>query len=141
MAYDPYSRTNQQALDGVIVGTAFYLACLIGYAGKIPFERVSIGGSSARTGGGPLNIKFFIWPAQGSMALYRLARCLPHRSILCGLFRLLLLAQIVLPAKTGIVRIPVNIIAVSCLLSLLGAVGIRVLRRIFTKFNPRGHTR
>jgi len=38
MAYDPYSRTNQQALDGVIVGTAFYLACLIGYAGKIPFE-------------------------------------------------------------------------------------------------------
>src|ERR1700724_2635971 len=38
MPYDPYSRANQQFLDGAIVGVAFYLACLIGYDGSIPLS-------------------------------------------------------------------------------------------------------
>src|SRR6516162_5133921 len=35
MAYEPYSRTNQQILDGAIVGVAFYLAFMIRYEGLI----------------------------------------------------------------------------------------------------------
>src|SRR5437660_11687132 len=35
MPYDPYSRANQQLLDGAVAGVALSLACLIGYVGII----------------------------------------------------------------------------------------------------------
>ena len=129
MAYDPYSRTNQQALDGVIVGTAFYLACLIGYAGKIPFEGSRLAAVLLALVAGRLISNFLFglhkvqWRYIGLHDAFRTGQSYVAFS------GLLLLAQIVLPAKTGIVRIPANIIAVELLLSLLGAVGIRVLRR------------
>src|SRR5207302_10503949 len=36
MTYDPYSRLNQQLLDGAIVACSFYLAFLIRYDWALP---------------------------------------------------------------------------------------------------------
>src|SRR6266704_1947454 len=129
MAYDPYSRTNQQALDSVIVGVAFYFACLVGYAGKVPLEGSRLGAILLALVAGRLITNFLFglhkiqWRYIGLHDAFRTGQSYVIFS------SLLLLVQVVLPANTGIVRIPVNIIAVELLLSLLGAVGIRVLRR------------
>jgi UDP-glucose 4-epimerase len=129
MAYDPYSRTNQQALDSVIVGVAFYLACLIGYAGKIPIEGARFWAVLLALAAGRLISNFLFglhkiqWRYIGLRDAFRTGQSYVAFSAL------LLLIQVVLPANTTILRIPVNIIAVELLLSLLGAVGIRGLRR------------
>jgi nucleoside-diphosphate-sugar epimerase len=129
MTYDPYSRTNQQALDGVIVGVAFYLACLIGYAGKIPLEGLRFWAVLLALVAGRLISNFLFglhkiqWRYIGLRDAFRIGQS--YVAFSC----LLLLIQVVLPGNIGIVLIPVNIIAVELLLSLFGAMGIRGLRR------------
>jgi nucleoside-diphosphate-sugar epimerase len=141
MPYDPYSRTNQQTLDGVIVGVAFYLACLIGYSGKIPLDAYRFWAILTAVVAGRLISNFLFglhriqWRYIGLHDAVRTGQS--YLAFSC----LLLLIQVVLPANAGIVRIPVSIIAIEFLLSLFGAVGIRILRRhVYEIQSKRSHS-
>ena len=129
MSYDPYSRTNQQVLDGAIVGVAFYLACLIGYDGSIALSSYQFWGYLLAIVSGRLlsNLLFGLqriqWRYIGLQDAFRTGRSYLAFSIL------LLLIQVLLPAKGAIVRLPFSIVAVELLLSSAGALGIRALRR------------
>ncbi|HEV2989261.1 MAG TPA: NAD-dependent epimerase/dehydratase family protein [Candidatus Angelobacter sp.] len=129
MSYDPYSRTNQQVLDGAIVGVAFYLACLIGYDGSIALSGYQFWGYLLAIVSGRLLSNLFFglhriqWRYIGLQDAFRTGRSYLAFSIL------LLLIQVLLPAKGVIVRLPVSIVAVELLLSSAGALGIRALRR------------
>src|SRR5258708_21757737 len=129
MSYDPYSRTNQQVLDGAVVGVAFYFACLIGYDGRIPLSAYQFWGFLLAIAGGRLIFNFLFglhriqWRYIGLQDAFRTTKSYVAFSVL------LLLAQIGLPAKAGIVRLPVSIIVVELLLSSICALGVRALRR------------
>src|SRR5579859_989927 len=129
MSYDPYSRTNQQVLDGAIVGVAFYFACLIGYDGRIPLSGFQFWGFLVALVGGRLisNLLFGLhriqWRYIGLQDAFRTTQ-----SYLAFSF-LLLLMQIGVSAKAGIVRLPLSVLVVELLLSSIGALGIRALRR------------
>jgi len=129
MSYDPYSRTNQQVLDGAIVGVAFYFACLIGYDGRIPLSGFQFWGFLLALVGGRLisNLLFGLhriqWRYIGLQDAFRTTQ-----SYLAFSF-LFLLAQIGVSAKAGIVRLPLSVLVVELLLSSIGALGIRALRR------------
>ena len=129
MSYDPYSRTNQQFLDGAVVGISFYFACLIGYAGIVPFHQYQFWVTLLAVVAGRLITNFFSglhriqWRYIGLYDAVRTGRAYLAFSVL------LLLLEVVLPAKAGILKIPVNIIVVELLLSSFGALGIRAFRR------------
>ncbi len=129
MSYDPYSRTNQQVLDGAIVGVAFYFACLIGYDGRIPLSGFQFWGFLLALVGGRLISNFLFglhriqWRYIGLQDAFRTAK-----SYLAFSF-LLLLVQIGVSAKAGIIRLPLSVLVVELLLSSIGALGIRALRR------------
>ena len=129
MPYDPYSRANQQVLDGAIVGAAFYLACLIGYDRKIALSSYQFWGFLLAIVTGRLLSNFFFglhriqWRYIGLQDAFRTCRSYLVFSLV------LLFVQVVLPAKTGMVRLPMSVIAVELLLSTVGALGLRALRR------------
>lgn len=136
MAYDLYSRTNQQSLDGVVVGIAFYLACLIGYDGKIPPDPFRLWALLALVAGRLLSNYLFglhkiQWRYIGLRDAFRTVQSYVAFS------GLLLLLQVILGANLGILRIPARIIAVELLLSSVGALGIRVLRRHFYEIQSK----
>jgi len=129
MPYDPYSRTNQQVLDGAIVGVAFYLACLIGYDGSIALSGYQLWGYFLAIVSGRLLANLFFglhriqWRYIGLQDAFRTGRSYLAFSLV------LLLIQVLLPAKGPVVRLPLSIVAVELLLSSIGALGIRALRR------------
>ncbi|HEV3040845.1 MAG TPA: NAD-dependent epimerase/dehydratase family protein [Candidatus Angelobacter sp.] len=129
MSYDPYSRTNQQVLDGAIVGVAFYLACLIGYDGSITLSGYQFWGYLLAIVSGRLLTNFFFglhriqWRYIGLQDAFRTGRSYLAISLV------LLLIQVLLPAKGAVVRLPLSIVTVELLLSSAGALGIRALRR------------
>jgi nucleoside-diphosphate-sugar epimerase len=141
MSYDPYSRTNQQVLDGAIVGIAFYFACLIGYDGSIRLSGYQFWGFLLTVVVGRLISNFFFslhriqWRYIGLQDAFRTTKS--YLAFSCLLF----LAQLGLSAKTGIVRLPASIIVVELLLSSVGALGIRALRRhIYEIQSKRPHS-
>lgn len=129
MSYDPYSRTNQQTLDGAIVGVAFYLACLIGYDGRIALSGYQFLGFLLTIVSGRLLSNFFFglhriqWRYIGLQDAFRTSGSYMAFSVV------LLSAQVLLFPRIGIVRLPMSIITVELLLSAMGALGVRALRR------------
>ena len=138
MPYDPYSRTNQQILEGAVVGISFWLAFIIRFEGVIP----------------PYH-KYQLWALLVPMVVGRL---LTNR--LFGLYRIqwryigfrdvlrtsrayvafsavLLLARFGLPVRAEIIRVPASVITIELLLSLLGAMSIRLLRRYLHEHQAR----
>src|SRR5437016_13915604 len=130
MPYDPYSRVNQQILEGTLVGVSLYLAFLIRYEGAIP----------------PYNLYQF-WAL---LLPFIMGRLLTNYAL--GLHKIqwryigfhdalltsrvyfafscvLLLMRFGLAVKAGILRIPASVIIIELLLSLLGAMAIRLARR------------
>ncbi|HWZ46010.1 MAG TPA: NAD-dependent epimerase/dehydratase family protein [Candidatus Saccharimonadales bacterium] len=128
MPYDPYSRLNQQTLDAVVVGGAFYFACLIGYGGRVPLggDKVMAAGMALVVGRLIANYLFGLhhlqWRYIGLRDLFRVSQSYVAFSCLLVVF------QVVFPVY-AMVRIPVNVIAAELLLSLFAAMGVRVLRR------------
>ena len=129
MRYDLYSRTNQQLLDGAIVGTSFYCACLIAYAGDIPIVGYRLSALLLAVVAGRLLINFLFglhriqWRYIGFHDAFRTAQAYLAFSFL------LLLLRLAVPAKIGISRLPIGVITIDFLLALLGAMSIRILRR------------
>jgi nucleoside-diphosphate-sugar epimerase len=139
MPYDPYSRTNQQSLDGVVVGVAFYFACLIGYSGKIPLDGYRFWAVLLAIVAGRLISNFLFRLHRIQWRYIGLRDAVRTGQSYVAFSGLLLLIQFVLPADTWL-RIPASVIAVELLLSLLGALGVRILRRhIYEVESKRPH--
>ncbi len=130
MPYDPYSRTNKQILDSAIVGVSLCLAFLIRYEGAIPpYREYQFWVLLLPVIAGRLLTNFIVglhriqWRYVSSGDALRIGRGYLAFSIV------LLLMRFGLPVQVGIFRIPVSVIVIELLLSLLGALGIRLLRR------------
>src|SRR5947209_4467055 len=129
MSFDPYSRTNQQFLDGAVVGVSFYFACLTGHAGLVPYHQYQFWVTLLAVIVGRLITNFFSglhriqWRYIGLYDAVRTGKAYLFFSVL------LLLVQIGLPASAGIFKLPVSIIVIELLLSSFGALGIRAFRR------------
>jgi nucleoside-diphosphate-sugar epimerase len=130
MPYDLYSRTNQRILEGAVVGASFYLAFLIRYEGTIPpyhlyqfwalLAPVTVGQLLTNS---LLGLNRIQWRYIGFRDALRVTR------VYFAFSALLLLLRFGLPVEAGIARIPASVIIIDLLLSLLGAMGIRLLRR------------
>ncbi|HTS38098.1 MAG TPA: NAD-dependent epimerase/dehydratase family protein [Candidatus Solibacter sp.] len=138
MSYDPYSRFNQQSVDAAIVGVSFYLGCLIAY-----------------TGTAHLYLQYQFWVLLAVVVAGRLLW-----NSLCGLHRmqwryigvrdalrtagvylafsgLLLLAQTVLSEPPSTRQLVSSVIIFECLVSLVGALGVRILRRYIYEIHAK----
>jgi UDP-glucose 4-epimerase len=130
MAYDFYSRTNQRLLESAVIGVSFYLAFLIRYGGAIPpyymyqFWTMLI---PVITGQLFTNFLFGLDRVQWRHIGFR--DTLPIARSYLVFSALLLLMRFTFPGRLGIVRIPASVITTEVLLCLLGAMGIRLLRR------------
>lgn len=138
MRYNLYSKTNQFLIDGMTAGLAFFLAY------QIRFEA-AIG--AAHT--------FQMWALLLPMVVGRLAMIAlfginrykwrytslieaVHIAGAYAPFSVLLLAlRLGLPDQWTLFRIPLGVIAIEFLLSLQGALSIRLLRRLL--YQRRSH--
>ena len=129
MSFDPYSRTNQQILDGAVVGVSFSLACLIASGSRIPYSGNQFWIVLLALVAGRLvwNYLFGLhriqWRYLGLHDAFRTGRSYLTFSAL------LLVIQLALPASIALGRISPAIVTVEFLLSLMGALGVRGLRR------------
>jgi len=139
MVYDLYSRTNQQILEGAIVGFSFYLAFLIRYEGVIPpdlqyqFWALLLPIIAGRL---LTNFIFGLHRIQWRYVGFRDALYLSRSYLVFSL--VLLLARFGLPPQAGVMRIPASVITIEFLLSLLGTMGIRIVRRLVYERRSRG---
>ena len=129
MPYDPYSRTNQQVLDGAVVAVSFCLACLIGYAGIIPYHQYQFWVTLLAVTGGRLATNFLFGLHRIQCRYIGLYDAVRTGRAYLAFSLLLLFVQFVLPAGTALLKIPVNIIVIELLLSSFGALGLRAFRR------------
>jgi nucleoside-diphosphate-sugar epimerase len=130
MPYNPYSRTNEQILDGAIAGVSLWVAFLIRYDSAIPpYREYQFWALLVPLIAGRLltNLIFRLYRIQwryiSSGDVLRIGRAYLAFSIV------LLLMRFGLPVEVGILRIPVSVIVIELLLSVIGAMGIRLLRR------------
>lgn len=130
MPYNSYSRTNQQILDGAIVGVSLWVAFLVRYDGAVPpYREYQLWALLVPVIAGRLLTNFISglyriqWRYVSSGDAQRIGRAYLAFSIV------LLLMRYGLPVQLGIFRAPVSVIVIELLLSVLGAMGIRLLRR------------
>jgi nucleoside-diphosphate-sugar epimerase len=130
MPYQLYSKTNQRILEAAVIVASFYCAFLIRYEGLIPLYHLR---------------QFFVLAipvALGQLLMNSLfgLNKIQWRYITIGdalvatrayvAFAALMLAlRFALPAQVGLLRVPANVIVINLLLSLIGGLGIRLLRR------------
>src|ERR1051326_189319 len=122
MAYDPYSRLNQQVLDSVIIGVSLSLSFLIGYGGNIrPYHEHQLYLFLPMLVGGRLlsNYAFGLhriqWRYIGLQDAFRTTAAYLAFSLI------LLLVHLSLPPRASSFQIPLSTIVVEFLLSVLGA--------------------
>ena len=130
MAYDFYSRTNQRILDGAIVAISFYASYLIRYDGAIlPYYQYQFWALLMPLIAGRLIVNFLFgldaiqWRYIGFRDAWLMGRAYVAFS------SILLVARFVLPNQMEILRIPASVIVIELLLSLIGAMAIRLSRR------------
>ncbi len=140
MRYNVYSRTNQQLLDGVVIGLSFYLAFLIRYAGSIPvYDQHQFTLLMAPLVMGRLltnylcRLNYVQWRYIGVSETIATTRS--YLIFSCFLLSL----RVVLPASS-IARIPGSVITIELMLSLLGALSLRIARRyVYEAQNQKAH--
>jgi nucleoside-diphosphate-sugar epimerase len=130
MKVDLYSRTNQRILEGAIVGVSFYLAFLIRYEGLIPpYREYQFWTLLIPVIAGQLLTNFLFGLNRGQWRHISFRDVLPIGRSYLAFAAFLLLVRFGLPGRMDIVRIPASVITIELLLCLLGAMGIRLLRR------------
>lgn len=130
MPYNFYSRTNQYILEGAMVGVSFYLAFLIRYEGTIPpYHQYQFWALLLPVIAGRLLTNYLFglhriqWRYIGFRDADRITRAYLAFSVV------LFILRIGLPSQAGVIRIPASVTTIELLLSLLGAMGIRLARR------------
>ncbi|MDA2912743.1 polysaccharide biosynthesis protein [Acidobacteriia bacterium AH_259_A11_L15] len=131
MAYEPYSKTNQYIIDGAVVGIAFYLAYQIRFEGAVPATNalqlwlllpIVIAGRLATSA--LLGTYRWMWRYVSLLDAIHIARTY---AVFSGF---LLVLRLGLPGQWALFRVPLSIITIEFLLSLVGALSVRSLRRI-----------
>lgn len=139
MPYDPYSRVNQQILEGTLVGVSFYLAFLIRFEGAIPpYHLYQFWALLLPIIAGRLltNYLFGLHRIQWRYIGFRDALYTSRAYV--AFSSALLLVRIGLPVQAGVVRIPASVLTIELILSLLGAMAIRVARRYVYEHQSKG---
>src|SRR3984957_2618770 len=130
MPYHLYSKANQRILEAFVVAASFFFAFLIRYEGAIPFYHLR-------------QFALLVLPVAFAQLLVNSVLGLNKiqwRYVSIGdglraarayfvLAVLMLVLRFALPASATILCIPANVIVIYLLLSLIGGVGIRLLRR------------
>src|SRR6266852_3081977 len=138
MPYNLYSRTNQHILEGTIVGISFYLAFLIRYEGAIPpYHQYQFWALLLPVITGRLltNYLFGLHRIQWRYIGFRDADRVSRAYLGFSVF--LVILRFGLPSQAGVIRIPASVIIIELLLSLLGAMGIRLARRNIYEVHAR----
>lgn len=135
MPYDPYTRLNQQIIDGTIAGASFYLAFLIRFDGIIPpYHQYQFWLLVLPLSAGRLLTNFLFglqrtpWRYIGFRDAWRVCQAYVAFS------GLLLLSRILLPSSLEVLRIPASVIAVELMLCVLGATSVRLVRRHIAEY-------
>ena len=130
MAYQLYSRTNQRILDGVVVAASFYIAYLIRYDGAIlPYYKYQFWALLMPVVAGRLLVNSLFgldrirWRYIGFRDAWLMGRAYMAFS------SILILARFSTWKQVEILRIPASVIVIELLLSLIGAMTLRLSRR------------
>jgi len=130
MPYHLYSKTNQRILEAFVVAASFYFAFLIRYEGAIPayhmhqFALLVLPVAVAQLLiNSILGLNKIQWRYVSIDDGLRAARAYLALSVL------MLILRFALPPSATVLRIPANVIVIYLLLSLIGGIGIRLLRR------------
>jgi nucleoside-diphosphate-sugar epimerase len=131
MRYNLYNKPNQFITDALIVGAAFFLSYQIRYAGQVPASDglqfwilllpVMLGRLATNVLAGVYRFK---WRYVSSSDAIHITRAYGAFSFI------LLLLRLGSPAQWSVLRIPIGVIATEFLISLQGALAVRLLRRI-----------
>jgi len=139
MKYDLYSRLNQQLLESAVVGVSFYLSFLIRYEGNIPpYHDYQLWVLLLPIIAGRLLTNYLFglhkvqWRYFGFSEVPVIVRSYATFSAV------LLLLRFCLPVRAGIFRVPASIITIELLLSFLGAMSLRFVRRYIYEHAVKG---
>jgi nucleoside-diphosphate-sugar epimerase len=130
MPYHLYSKTNQRILEASVAAAAFYLAFLIRYEGAIPSYHVhQFALLVLPVTVGQLLINSLLGLNKIQWRYVSIGDGLRAARAYLALSALMLVLRFALPPSATVLRIPANVIVIYSLLSLIGGVGIRLLRR------------
>jgi len=131
MRYRFYSKTNQILMEAAIVGASFFLAYEIRYEGAVPaYQIFQFWTLVIPIAVGRLVTNYLFGLNQIQWRHVSLRDVSPVAMSYFTFSLLLLVARYGLSVGWGIARIPLGVIMIEFLLSLLGALGIRMLRRL-----------
>lgn len=131
MRYRFYSKTNQVLLDAAIVGVSFLLAYQIRYDGQVPpYQSFQFWACVIPIIIGRLTANFLFTLNRIQWRHVSLPDVFPIAWSYFTFSILLVVARYALPFRWAVARIPLGVIVIEFLLSLLGALGIRFLRRL-----------
>jgi FlaA1/EpsC-like NDP-sugar epimerase len=131
LEYDRYSGLNQELIDGLIAGLSFYIAYEVRFDGRLPPESryqmwyllpaVMLGQILLNHLSGTYHM---IWRYVGLADVVTLTRNL------AALPLLLMALRYGTPAKFGWLQVPLSVITIAGLLSLVGSLTARAVRRL-----------
>lgn len=131
MRYDPFSKTNHYIIDGLIVGTAFWLAYQIRFEGAVPPDnRFQLWLLLPVVIASRLVTNTLFGTYQQMWRYVSIVDAIHITRSYAAFSSLLLLVRVGLPEKWTLLRIPLSVIAIEFLLSLFGVLIARSLRRI-----------
>jgi nucleoside-diphosphate-sugar epimerase len=138
MRYNFYSRVNQRMLDGTIIGISFFLAFLIRYDGTIPaYDRHQFWALLGPFVAGRLIFNSLFGLHRIQWRYINIGDGIRVAGSYAAFSCLLALIRLGLPQHAGLIRLPGSVIAIEFLLSLLGALSIRLLRRYLYEVQSR----
>jgi nucleoside-diphosphate-sugar epimerase len=130
MPYHLYSKMNQRILEAGVVAASFYLAFLIRYEGVIPpYHLYQFWLLLLPVAAGQLLMNSALGLDRIQWRYVGLGDALVAARSYVAFSVLMLVLRVALPVQAGVLRIPANVIVIHLLLSLIGGLGIRFLRR------------
>jgi UDP-glucose 4-epimerase len=130
MPYHLYSKTSQRILEAAVIVASFYCAFLIRYEGQIPsyhLRQFFVLAIPVALGQLLMNSIFGLNKIQ--WRYISMGDALVAARAYVAFSALMLMLRFTLPAQAGPLRIPANVIVIHLLLSLIGGLGIRLVRR------------
>jgi len=137
MAYSLYSKTNQYIIDSAITGIAFYLAYQIRFEGAVPQLYVFQLWLFPAVIAGRLLTNYLFGIYRRMWRYVAVADVVQIAAAYAAFSAVLLLIRLSRPERFVIFLMPVGVIIIELLLSLLGACGVRLLRRTLYERKPQ----
>lgn len=130
MAFHLYSKTNQRILEAAVVVASFYCAFLIRYEGLIPpYHLRQLLLLAIPVALGQLLMNSILGLNKIQWRYISMGDALAAARAYVAFSAVMLVLRFALPVQAGLLRIPANVIVIHLLLSLIGGLGIRLLRR------------